>query len=47
MKKMHVDWWRVSAFCIGALFLLGGNCVMVKQNLAKGKSVTHKQAFAL
>lgn len=47
MKKKHVNWWRVSAFCFCTLFLLGGMCMMVNQSMAKDKSVAHKQAFAL
>ncbi|BBO67794.1 hypothetical protein DSCA_17240 [Desulfosarcina alkanivorans] len=47
MKKRQVDWWRVSAFSICTLFLLGGICMMVNQSMAKSTSVAHKQAFAL
>ncbi len=47
MKKKHVNLWRVSAFCICTLFLLGGICVLVNQSMAKDKNVAHKQAFAL
>jgi hypothetical protein len=47
MKKKHVDWWKVSAFCICTILVLGGLCIMVNQGMAKSKSVSHKEAFAL
>ena len=47
MKKKHVNWWRVSAFCICTCFLVGGLCMHVNQGMAKDKSSDHKQAFAL
>ena len=47
MKKKQVNWWRVSAFCICTLFLMGGVGMMVNQSVAKDKSVAHKQAFAI
>jgi hypothetical protein len=47
MEKRETNWWRVSAVCICAVFLLGGMCVLVNQSMATGKNVAHKQAFAL
>lgn len=47
MKKKHVDWWKVSAFCICTILVLGGFCIMVNQSMAKSKAVAHKQAFSL
>ena len=47
MKKWHVDWGKVSAFCICTILVLGGLCIMVNQSMAKSKAVAHKEAFAL
>ncbi len=35
MMKKHVNWWRISAIFICAVFILGGMCVLVDQGIAK------------
>ena len=48
MKK-SVNWWRILASFLCAVFILGGICLVANHGFAKqsSKKVAHQKAFAL
>ena len=44
-----INWWRISAIFICAVFILGGICVLTNQGVAEQskKSVAYEKAFAM
>lgn len=49
MMNKHLNWWRLSAIFISAVFMLGGLCVLVDNGIAKQtpKNAEYPKAFAL